>query len=150
MRRDTRGVSTVVSHALALGIVAILVVGLVAGVGGLLDDQQGAARAEQLDAIGGRLASDLATADRLAEDDTAMTMASSAPRSLGSGEYTVHLVPDGTTAVLYVNATGSDDSTRIAVRTESEVRESRVQGGPLSVVVRTESDDQYLTIERSA
>jgi hypothetical protein len=142
---DERGVSTVISHILALGIVAILVVGLITSVGGLLEGQQATARAEGLDAVGNRVASDVATADRLATAESSFSIDASGPRSVAGGQYTVRLAPGPTPgeATLYVSASGSDTSTEITLDVKTTVREGRAAGDSVSVVV----EDGELTIE---
>lgn len=145
MRDDSRGISTVISHILALGIVGILVVGLLLGVGGLLEGKQATASAEELDAVGNRIASDVVAADRLAQGGGTVTVDASGPRSAAGGQYTVHIAPGPTagTATLSLTTARSGPSTAITIDVETTVVEGRAAGDSVSVVV----EDEELTLE---
>ena len=62
---DDRGLSSTISYVLAIGITTLLITSLVFAMGGFLEDETDRATRQQLDALGARLADDVATADRL-------------------------------------------------------------------------------------
>lgn len=65
LRSDDRGVSTAVTHVLAIGITTILITGLLVGASGLLADQRQNAARNELRTIGNRLANQVAKADEM-------------------------------------------------------------------------------------
>ncbi|MEF8867572.1 MAG: LamG-like jellyroll fold domain-containing protein [Haloarculaceae archaeon] len=90
-RPDERGLSSTVSYVLALGITTLLVTSLVFAMGGFLESEADRATRQQLDALGARLAEDVAAADRLARAGGNASVAVEAPdRVVGVG-YTVGL-----------------------------------------------------------
>lgn len=66
---DERGVSIALSHVLTLGITTILIAGLLFSAGALLDGQSERSAERSLETIGERVASEVASVDRLARED---------------------------------------------------------------------------------
>lgn len=134
-RSSDRGISSTVTHALALSITAILISGLLYTAGGLLEDQREHSAREQLDTVGNRIASDLSKAASLAEDGGNASFRASHPTSIAGQQYNVRLL------------TGSDcDSELFTTDTclELELQDGRVQ---TMVPVRNESAVTFEVIE---
>ena len=154
-RRDTRGVSVSVTHALTLGITAILITALMIGAGSLLDDQRERAAREQLQDIGGSFAEKIHHLDKLDDgsiDGSTATLNSSLPPSVGGLQYTLNVKAEDYAgdaekeSVLYLNTTRepfvsvtipvSNDTwvdTRSGVKTdELAMRLCRGSGSPYS------------------
>lgn len=113
-RRDTRGVSVAVTHALTLGITAILITALMIGAGSLLDEQRERVAREQLQDIGGSFAEKIHHLDKLDDDSISGSGAAvntTLPPSVGGLQYTLNIKaedyaggPDKE-SVLYLNTT---------------------------------------------
>ena len=88
---DGRGLSSTVSYVLAIGITTLLVTSLVFAMGGFLEGEADRATRGQLDALGARLADDVAAADRLSRYGGNATVAVDAPDEAVGVGYTVEL-----------------------------------------------------------
>jgi len=86
-----RGVTTPLSHALTVGMTAVLLFGLIIGAGSLVDSQNQRAAERELSTIGNRLANEITTADSLAARGGTITMTSTQPDRVGGSGYSVTL-----------------------------------------------------------
>lgn len=131
-RRD-RGLETVVSHVLSVAITTILIIGLVASATGYLDAQKQQAAAQELRTIGNRLASDLATADRLARTGDAVELVSRQPESVAGSLYTVTLLQNcpsaGSKVCVRISADSYDFTTLVPVENETRLSMTAEEGG---------------------
>lgn len=111
-RAGERGATSILTYTLLLVVVVLLVSGLLIGVGGFVERQQERAVRSQLDTVGNRLASDLATADRLAgtAGGDRVRLRSSLPETVGNARYRIDIRGVG-------NAT--DDRSRLVLRSEN-------------------------------
>lgn len=80
--RDNRAVSSAVTHALAVGISAILVVLLVSAMGSFIEDESQRITREELESLGARLADDVAAADRLTRRGASVNVSARLPEEL--------------------------------------------------------------------
>lgn len=140
---DTRGVSTAVSHVLALGITAILLVGLISGAGSLFQGYHSSAQSQQMEAIGSNLVSNIHAANRLSNGDSTVTLDISGPVNLAGNEYEVTLSKiNDSTGKLQMKS--GDSKWHGYVYTSGPnavcVDSSLVRGGDISVVVESSSD----------
>jgi hypothetical protein len=95
-RTDGRAASTAVNHVLAIGIATLLIVGLVTGTGGFLNDQTQRVTEVELRDLGNRIADDVAAADRMAQQGGSATVAVDAPDRVADSPYTVALAQGST------------------------------------------------------
>lgn len=70
MMRDERGVSIAITHALTLGITAVLLTSLLLSAGSLLTEQEERAGQQQFEEVGGDLVSHINSLDELNETGT--------------------------------------------------------------------------------
>jgi hypothetical protein len=93
--RDERAVSVGLNYVLALGISAILISGLLVGLGGFLESQQEQTARTELEVIGEQLVGDIAAADRLvlANDGTpTVELRRSLPPTVVGSTYSIEVV----------------------------------------------------------
>lgn len=145
-RRDRRGATTALNYALLLVIVSLLVAGLFVGVSDLVGSQQERAVRAGLETVGERLATDLATADRLVATTGGdeVRLSSSLPGTVGGATYRVTVTdpdPADDRVTLLLESTSPDVETTVTVRNRTPVAGSatgervvvRYAGGRLEV-----------------
>ncbi|MFB6073523.1 MAG: hypothetical protein ABEJ89_00765 [Haloarculaceae archaeon] len=134
-RGDTRGASIAVSHALSIGITALLVTGLLMGGSTLLEHQRQRVVEQGLEGVGGSIASDLLTLDEYPVGSlrSDLRVEGSFPSHISGVRYDVHLTGDPGGARLYLNATSLDRHAVVRYENETDVCESTVNGGDLVV-----------------
>ena len=105
---DERAVTVAITHVLTVGIATVLITGLLFGAGTMLDTQREASTEASLEVIGERLAGDVASVDRMAEEDgggfslpifpstgdQSVTVRTDHQRVAGGSGYTVELYDD--------------------------------------------------------
>lgn len=126
-----RGMQTIVSHVLSVGITTLLIIGLVAGATGFLQTQESRAAETELETIGNRLAGAVTSADRLAQGSDGVELRVTLSDSVVGSPYTV-TVNASCSAVytcLNLSADGYDASTFVAVRNETAVHLEHGVGG---------------------
>lgn len=87
-----RGVSTTLGYVLALGITALLISGILMAGGNYVDGQRERVVRSELEVLSQRLATDIASADRLnetAEHDDAVRIETQLPRKVGGLSYEI-------------------------------------------------------------
>lgn len=141
---DERAVSIPMQYVLLLAIVALLSSGLFVGIGGFVQAQQADAARDGLEVVGNRLASDIASADRLAaplDGSGALTVSADTPSRVAGATYTITVQDaesDRTEIVL--QATNLDVPVIVDIVTDVDIAEGSVSGGPLSLVYDPASD----------
>lgn len=97
IRPDERAVASTLSYALTLSITTILLVGVLAGAGSLVDGQQDRAIESGLVVQGERLAADLMTVDRLSRTGSAerVEVRTDLPLRVAGENYRVEITEDG-------------------------------------------------------
>ncbi|MFD1587469.1 PKD domain-containing protein [Halorientalis brevis] len=88
---DRRGVSTVVSHTLAIGITSILILGLLFAANTYLADQETLVTEDSLETVGNRLASELSQLDRLSTRRANVTMWATHQERIAGASYDVRI-----------------------------------------------------------
>nr|WP_142987369.1 hypothetical protein [Halorubrum cibi] len=151
--------STTVGYVLTLAIGAVLLSGVVVGVGGVIDGQTERAVHGDLEVTGQSLAANLEAADRLARlaeagrtdpdldaaDGTAnVTVDVDLPRRVAGIPYTVEIVdgpdPDADSAVI-LRTTRPDASVRVPYRSNTTVEETTFRGGPIRIAYVADAAD---------
>lgn len=150
--RDKRGSAYNVGYTITVGITAILIIGLVIGVGAVLDNQQDRAVTHQVDVIGDQVASGVMATDRLGGtgEATNATVTRNLPDEVVGTPYNVLLVerPDGD--FLVVEALNRGYETQIPVDVDATVEDSIVQGGAeleIAHVVDDESGERVIRLQ---
>jgi hypothetical protein len=134
IRKDTRAVSVAVTHALMIGITALLITGLLIGTGTLLENQQDRTAQQQVDQVGADLLSHVDRLDQL--NDTGETVGTSLrldyPATIGGGPYTLALVdgsgPLRTEWTLQIEVEAVDRTVHYPIANHTSLTESRARG----------------------
>lgn len=133
---DDRAVTPALTHALTIGISAILITGLLVGAGGLLDSQRTYVVENGLENVGGAVTSELVRMDQFDTDgvDADVTFTTSHPTTVGGKTYDVGLEPGSPQSTLSLEATDESELTvRYSFENETDVCESAVDGGEITV-----------------
>ncbi|MFB6153388.1 MAG: hypothetical protein ABEJ27_03960 [Halodesulfurarchaeum sp.] len=140
-----RGVSTVVGYVVNLGVATMLIVGLLTAAGTLVGDQRERAARAELDVIGGRIAADIETADRLlrASDSGYVRVETSLPRTVAGRPYDITIKRSGNEVTIVLEMRNPDVTVTVPVNNETEISPTSLSGG---MVVITGSDDGPLTL----
>ncbi|MFB6180177.1 MAG: LamG-like jellyroll fold domain-containing protein [Halorientalis sp.] len=88
---DTRGVRTVITHVMAIGIVSVLIVGLILSAGSYLTSQKESAARHELRTVGNRLADEITQLDRLSVHGGNATMRASHPDRISGSSYNARI-----------------------------------------------------------
>lgn len=144
-----RALSTVVGYTLMAGVAAILLTSLALAATGLVDSQDGRTVHAELDVYGERLASDISTADRLAQqgDGTTVNVTSNLPATVSGHRYDITFDGDGTTntTAITLEADGVDRTVETGVANTTEIEEDGIRGGTVRIFY--DPDDDELVIE---
>lgn len=138
---SSRGVTSILNYALMLAIVALLVAGLLAGLGDLVENQQERAVRSQLDTVGNRLAADIGTASRLVGNagGDEVRLRTEIPDTVGGSSYRVDItVMDGNMYRIELRSTDPEVRTTVEFRSAVPVR-GGASGGRL--VIQYESGE---------
>jgi len=128
--RTDRGLSTPISHVLAISITTILIIGLLTAAGGYIEDQREFAAERELETIGSRLSAELTRADQLAQEKGAVTIRTEYPDSVSGTSYRVRLVHGTdctdrsnipTETCLVLTTTNMDVETAVPIRNETNL-----------------------------
>lgn len=135
---DDRGVSTVVGFVLILGITSLLVIGLLVGIGGFIDNQRQATVRDEMEVLGQQVAADIAASDRLVRaGGETVRVERELPGEVTGLAYTVTVTssPDASSYVttIELETSNPDISVDVSVRTATEVTGGSLNGGDLSV-----------------
>lgn len=137
-RADERSVSVTVNYALNLMVAALLVGGVLAATGGMVEDRRESAVRSELSVVGERLATDLNAADRLAvvgSDDPAVAVSVSLPERLAATRYDV-TVETSPTARLVLQSRDPEVTVIVGFHHETPVdAPTTVRGGDLRIVL---------------
>lgn len=145
-----RGVSTVVSYVLTLGIVVLLLSSLVGVFAPLVSNQQDDAVRSTLDVFGNDIAGDIESADRLASDvgdEGTVELRVRLPDRVGGSPYEITLEPEGESHELTLWSPDYETRVRVTVTTEAgiETDSETLDGG--SLVISYDTDRNVLVIE---
>ncbi|MFC5970237.1 hypothetical protein ACFPYI_02730 [Halomarina salina] len=138
--REDRGLSTVISYVLTLGVTGILITGLLVAGGDIVGGQRQATIDSQMQVVGQQIVSDFETADQLSRDGTPSTivLSRSYPDRMTGATYMVHLEDvSGTTKQRLVLTTENPDvSVSVTFDTYRDISISgggAIRGGELSI-----------------
>lgn len=145
-----RGVSTVLSYVLALGILSILVSGLVVSFAPFVTNQQQDTAQSTMQVFGNDLAGDLDTVDRLAtRNGTNRTVEyrTRLPERVSGSRYEIEVVDTSGqpyTYEIWLRAVDFEASTIVRVRTQTPVADGSLEdpldGGDLLVTYDADAD----------
>lgn len=152
--RDDRGISFSVNYVTTVGITAILIIGLIAGVGTVLDNQQDRAITHQADVIGDQAAAGVMATDRLGSvgDRTNATVTRDLPSEVVGTPYRVLLVNYGDQSFVLVEALRGEYQSRTPIDVDGNVQETIVEGGAEMEIVHLtdpETGERELFIRES-
>lgn len=147
---NERGMETVVSHVLSIGITTLLIIGLVAMATGFLDGQRDQAARTELATISERLASDLMSVDRLGRAGDDVELRSSLPGRVAGSTYTAQLLGGGCSlpadACLQLIVAEYDHTSLTALRNETNLTLESGVGGEFWIT--SDGSDSNSTSER--
>lgn len=138
-----RGQSISINYTLSLIIVTVLIAGLFVAMSGYLETERENVTRAELEVLGNRIAADIATADRLArttETDARVEVRTTIPRSVAGSEYEVTITSSDPglneqfNVEIELRAPTVGVSKNVSTRTEIEVDNSNLHGGPFEVV----------------
>lgn len=148
LREDDRGVSVALSHVLTMGITAVLIAGLLMGASAMLDGQSERGAERSLETIGERVASEVASVDRLAQGgaDSAQLRVEH-PSEVSGVTYSIEVqdgrqcsppeapLLEGVEKCLILSAPGARTTTRVPVVVKSGIDTgTSVQGGEMRII----------------
>lgn len=141
-----RGVSSPLSYAMVVVITVTLTAGLIVGTDEYVDGQRDRAVQDQLEVLGERLASTLATVDRFNETDARPERAGvtrTFPARIAGTQYRINVTGSaGNHSVVRLSAVDSTASARVTVRNETRVRTGEpVTGGTVRVAYSPATDE---------
>lgn len=134
--RDDCGVTFTVSYALTVAIATLLVAGLVATAGFVLDEQRENAIREELDVVGNDIAITVMATDRMAvtSNATNVTVRRSLPRQAVTEPYTITLEDANDGPRLTLRTESPDVNVQVPFRSRTNITETNITGGPVNVV----------------
>jgi len=138
-KRDSRGVSIAITHALTIAITAVLITTLLIGSGQLLDEQEDRVAQEQFSEIGSDIVSHVNSLDRLdaTGEQVNATVRPSYPAQVVGTPYTVTIVnitgddsyPFATDHALVIRSNLLDQPMRYPIQTETPIAPDSTAGG---------------------
>ncbi|WP_246987831.1 DUF7266 family protein [Halorientalis marina] len=142
LRDDSRGASIPLTHALSLGITALLIAGLLLGSGQLLDRQTERVTEKGLADVSEGVTNEITRIDRLAttdgNTDADLSSRVTFPARIAGEGYDITLRERSGTAVLYANASGL--SRQVQLSLDSDVCPRSINGGPIRIVYDNSDD----------
>lgn len=129
-----RGVSVTVNYVMTLGITTLLVTGLLFAVGDVMEDRRDSATRGELEVVGERIASDLMTADRLAQiGATEVQVVSPGPETVAGKQYTVSL--NATSREVVLEMSDPELDVRVSVQNTTDIASSSTTGGDVEILL---------------
>jgi hypothetical protein len=132
-----RGQSTTLEYTLSLAIATLVVTGLVTASGGFLSDQRTEVVRTELEVVGQQLATELVAADRLTQsgnETRRVVVNRSLPNKVTGESYTIEVEQDGSKGWINLSTQNPDVSVAVRVNTATDLRDSAVDGGDVSIV----------------
>lgn len=133
-----RAVSTVLSYALILGIVAILTATLFVSTSGFVENERKETVRSTLEVTGHALAADVETADRLAAsagEPGRVALASDLPDRVAGAQYEIEIDErdDEDRYEITLRSVDPEVSVTVLVRTETPIEPTAVDGGDVAI-----------------
>lgn len=145
-----RGVSTVVSYVMVLGIIAILMTTLVSAFAPFVINQQQSTAQSSLEVFGNDLASDIETVDRLvlkAGENGTISLRTRLPDRVGGSRYEIEIEQRGASTATYtirLRTVSLETGGIVHFRTETPVEEQMgtraLDGGILRITYDKDAD----------
>ncbi len=147
--RDDRAVSVTVGYVLNFAVAALLLSALLIGGGGLIESQTNQVTHDELTVTGQQLAGELSSADRLnrSGDTAELSVRADLSDRTAAGSYTITIEHDGQTGTIELRSVDPEVVVSVPFRSESDVQNTTVRGGPLDVRYN-ESEDRLEVTER--
>lgn len=135
-RRAERGVSFTVSYALTVAIATLLITGVIATAGYVLDAERERAIQEQSQVVADDVAASLVATDRLVHsgNESNVTVVRRLPRKVVDQPYVVELRGSADETVLTVRTESPSVTASVPLRNRTEVANASVTGGPVRIV----------------
>ncbi|MFB6196959.1 MAG: hypothetical protein ABEI52_01650 [Halobacteriaceae archaeon] len=151
MANVERGVSTVVGYVVNLGVATMLIVGLLTAAGTLVGDQRERAARSELEVIGGRIAADIETADRLlqASDSGFVRVETSLPKRVAGRTYEITIQRSGNEVFIVLEMRNPDVTVTVPVNSKKDISPTSLSGGTL-VITGTEEGPITISNEESS
>lgn len=163
LQSDDRAVSIAVTHILTIGITTILITGLLVAGSGLLEGEKSDATRSELRTIGNRLGAELSSAYYTAKesDDATVTVRVSHPEFVAGDSYNIELrtscsdipgYPSNNVDCIVMTPPKGQDEVKIPLDPDIELKNppTRIQGGPLYIVVEKNGGTYEVTIQKGA
>lgn len=133
-----RGASIAISHALTIGITALLISGLLLSAGSFLQNQEKRVAYQEMRELNSDLNALVHQLDQLnaTGERVSVTMEPTYPRTITGEPYTVALIPDAadpTSGTLYVNLSDGRLQSVSAIATDTQLDRAVVSGGEPTV-----------------
>lgn len=154
---DDRGVSVAVTHVLTIAITTILITGLLFSVSTLLDNQRERSAEQSMETTGERLASEIASVDRLGgSGNESINMTIDHPRRAGGFPYSIRtengscasssIVNDTSCLVLSTNGGSAAVAVPVTVR-NAEAIDGSATGGEIVIRYEEIGGNETIVIE---
>lgn len=139
LTHDDRGVSFNVGYVITVAITAILIVGLVTGIGNVIDRQQNRAVSHQVDVIGDQAAASVMATDRLGEvgAGTNVTVTRQLPSEVVGTPYSIRLVNASGGGLVIVEALDGQYTAEVPISTRADIHETIIAGADSYEIVHT-------------
>ena len=144
-RNDARGTATTLSHTLTLAMTSLLVLTLMMGVTGFLDDQKSQTAEGELRTIGNRLAGELSNVDRLGKQGGGVTVQTDHPNTVAGSPYDARL-EHGSGACANVN----DDTCIVLTASEFDVRETIPVHNETELHLESPGEGRFLVVSEGS
>lgn len=128
--RDTRAISFNVGYIINVGITAVVIIGLITGVGTVLDSQQDRAVKHQAEVIGDQVAGAVMATDRLGSvgDGTDAVVTRNLPNEVVGTPYKIRLVELPSGPHVMVDALGGQYVATVPLQTDADIKQTAVPG----------------------
>lgn len=127
-----RGVSATLNYVLSLAITTLLISGLLMATGNIIDDRRDSVVRSELRVVGEQAASNLMTADRLAQTNAdTVVVEAPGPDRVGGVGYQIRL--NGTSREVVLETSDPAITVTIPFRNETRVASSSANGGDVEI-----------------
>lgn len=134
---DSRGSSVNIGFIIQVGITTIVIVGVISGMTGVVENEQNRAVDHQATVIGDQVAASAMAVDRMGNvgERTNVTLNRELPADVVGTPYIVRLLdgPDG--PYIFVDVINQDASAQIPINVDADIKETSVSGGSKMVVI---------------
>jgi hypothetical protein len=130
-----RAVSTVVGFVLTLGITSLLVIGLLVGTTGFVDDQRRDTARDEMEVLGQQIAADLAASDRLVRGGgITVEIERTLPNEVTGLSYRINVASTSDGATITLSTQNPSVTVEVSVRTMTDVGGTTLNGGDVEIV----------------